>query len=515
MRRARCTNCGVAAPRNARHCPGCGAGLTQPDLLQPAPTEQVPGEVNARSRGRLLVALGTAAVTLGGLVAGGVWLTGADERAARDAFEAGQLLVAPLVSDLEAAETDDDLTAITDAAEAVAEELNEAADEAVGSDTEFGTPAASVLRHQADFSAAVAALETDADSLSAWAQAAAVTQESADALSDQMPAMRSADKGAADSVILLDEAAAHLHVFVGRSASDFLSATSADLLRQLGGARYTTDVQRIAGNAAPHAAALPALLDSLGSAQGDLAESRPTLEAMGRLLDEVSALGALDAENLRVWPESRVALQTTSAAIPDLTAAGRQAIGNLNQLVATGLQTLADWRVEYAEAVQRRNQDRAVLQRYVPTVRTQLRLWDQARNEASDFVDRLIDRDPIPDFRFFAKATRSRQNIRDTLLYTEVPRQMQREHRALVDLLSRSVRVISIAKFDGLNWWLYCEESPAASCDFRDSDSWQEFSAGSGRLSADIPGVIARWESALSRVRVGVAGRQLPSKPAV
>ena len=487
-----------------------GVAAAGEPLLQPGDTPVV---YAGRRRWVVASAIGTVVILVAVMV-GWAGYAHFRDQGTHEAIDAGQDQFVQVLSRFDEAESVDDLNDAARSAGRVVDTLSGYASDARNSSNDLAVAAGDLLEAQAALVSALAAVERlTPETLKSWqATNAAMTEADGeiDAATERLSAV---DAGTARELRDPAPTLGHIRKTVGVFAAGALTGVTEDLLTQLSTARYTTDVQRAAADAAQFGVAVESALAGLESGSADA----QVVESVGALLIQVNALAAIDADNLDAWPTSRVALQTAVAGVAALNDIGTRAIGNLNHLVSGATQELSDWKVEYTDAAADRKRDRSRLRQYESGVRTQLRIYSTAREDASKIFDKLNSQNLLNTSNFFYDATREREYIRDALQYMDPPASMRPAHEQLVALLSDAVDVMGIAEISGWDWLMWCEgliDLPAG-CDFRDAASWKEFSAGSSRISKDSDAARSQWRVSLDSAWTALDERKLPVRPAV
>lgn len=475
--------------------------------------EEAPVVSAGRSRWVVASAIGTV-VILVAVVVGLAGYAHFRDRGTHEAIDAGQDQFVQVLIRFDDAESVDDLDDAARNAAQVVQDLNEHASSARNSSNDLAVAASDVLEAQADLVSALVAVEgLTPETLKSWQATDAAMTEAGEKLDAATEGLSAVDADAAGELRDPTPTLDHVRKTVGVFAAGALTGVAKDLLTDLSTVSYTTDVQRVAADAAQFGVAVESALDGLEAGSVDAR----AVENVGALLGQVSALAAIDAENLDAWPSSRVTLQTAIAKVAALDDVGSSAIGNLNQLVSGATQELADWEVEYADAAATRKRDRSNLRQYESGVRAQLRMYSTARNDASKVFDKLTSQNVLNNSNFFYDATREREYIRDALQYMDPPESMRTVHDQLVALLSDAVDVMGIAETSGWDWLMWCEGSieVPAGCDFHEAPSWKEFSAGSSRISKTSDAAQSQWRVSLDSAWKELDERKLPARPTV
>jgi hypothetical protein len=510
-----CGLCGNQTPPGATFCGACGHPVADTvDSRPPQGRRRIWGAKPTKRTAGLSAAFVTLCLVLG-FVAVTVYGHFRD-KAVRDALASAQTAFDQVLAEFTSASDIEGLNRAGRVSESTSPVLEEELAAVEDSETDLAIAVAELIRAQAGLVSTLSGLSSlSAENLDSWQTISRALSEYSADVEDEAQELSDIDSSAGDGVHDPGEAVSHVRSEVGAFAASALSEVTAGLLQQLRTAGTTADIRQVAAEAARYDAAVSAALDGV---DGQSADAQMVTD-VGAVLTEVNRLAAIDAENLDAWPESRVALQLGLAKVPVLGDLGRRAVALLDSTIERAQQRLSDWKLAYDEAVADRADDRAQLADYEDLVRGQLQLYSQARTETSAFLDQTSDGYlAYEQISYFPEARQQRQRIRDALGYATVPDGMRDTHDRLVALLSDAVSVMAIAEANGFSWAFWCEgliALPPGGCDFKDSKSWREFSAGSSRISAEFPNVQAKWAAALVRVQREVQQRSLPPRPEV
>lgn len=279
--------------------------------------------------------------------------------------------------------------------------------------------------------------------------------------------------------------------------------TSTELLADLVAAETTADVRAVAEQAQTHSEELAAqLLD-----EGADDETAEAAQAHLGLWRGIAALGALSGATLDQWDTARTALAGAVrelAGIGDPAAApGTAALESLDGLVADAVAALQAWETERDVVLAQRERNAAsarAVQEYLGTMSAQLDLYEALRPRTTEQVQPLADPD-VPNETVWAAqqdlwaGIQDREKILEVASGLVVPPGLQAEHSQILLLLQDAVMAMRSA-LDGIEEAMQVRydawsADPPPPIDIKGTEGWQEFSAVSARINAELPTVRA------------------------
>ena len=439
---------------------------------------------------------------------------GAQERPVREAFEAAQESFSPDVRRLGSAS---DMNRVQAAGQRFAADLGllQAQERALAASThELARASRPVVAAQVAYAAAASELaEVPADEFTWWGQVHSTLDKAARELEGATKRLATVDEEAAQTVAAGTGALSSLEEVVGTEVADGAQQRLTGLLGELTAASATAGVREVASAANLEGAAVKAAADSLPADSRD----GKRLEVFSAVYPAIGALAVLDADHLDEWASLRAPLTAAlAAADPDVLdpSAGRTAVASIERIVERGKAELADWRLSYDTAMKSRAQDLRALQSYRADMDSQLGTYSSLRSELSRWVDTVESPSSYVTYddayRVLAQASSDRWAVREKMASLTIPPEAMATHRGLMSVLDDAISAVDSA-YEGASDADLC----IASCYYRDTPGWQQFSAESARITGAFDRAVTSWEAGASSAERAIARRVLPKQPIV
>ena len=304
---------------------------------------------------------------------------------------------------------------------------------------------------------------------------------------------------------------------VGPALAQDATDESARFLQSLKSAATVADLRKVGSDAAPAKSALDKAAQALPEGAG-----KQTLTASGTALSALAQLASIDADNTGSWPATRAGLAQTFGQLAAASASGSatgqtaltDALASADAVVSAAAAAIADWKAKTDAAIKARGADIESVDAYATSFRSQAKGYGQLRQDLSAFTDRVeapgVNVSYFEGYQFLSQAAQDRRRVRDSMISSKVPKNLQQPHDAVVAALSRGIVAVQSA-YDGLEQSQDCYQS----CYYRDTPGWQAFQSESDAISKSYSAAVTQWDAAVVAEKTAVENRALPAKPTV
>lgn len=247
----------------------------------------------------------------------------------------------------------------------------------------------------------------------------------------------------------------------------------------------------------------------------------------------LTAMSAIDGDNLALWRDARQQINTGAEQINAAAAGGLlidgqdptisvdAATGHVNEVVAEGRQTLADW-AKHDTRVQQNNADvtaeRTELQSYRAEGDSILDSYINLRNDTADFSDEIRSGGVSYGmaFDYFGGGESDRRDLANRMQALNYPDGVAAEHAHMVAVITAGAVAMNAA-YDGVDETYECNDNPWGYdfCDYRDSSGWQRFQSESDRITGEFDTARSQWTSTIDDRLDSLTLQERPVKPVV